>query len=208
MGNMGNTGMYQLACEASPNKQLIDTWLNEGRPLQWISDELKSMDDYISTSSISKYKKYREDKIKQELEATPEFQAKQTQVTEILNDSIAKIQTVDLIGSLGNLITDSAEMLKDAKYRDIKINNARDMRLIQQTMLDAISIYGDTMLKAQQFEEINKNPDLLKKGNTTINITVKDALRDVLSEAMNSGGTGYELIDKLRNGTGITGGDQ
>ena len=50
-----------------------------------------------------------------ELEETPEFQAKQMMVTEQFNQSVAKIQKVDLIGRLSELIEDSAEMLEDAK---------------------------------------------------------------------------------------------
>lgn len=197
-------GSYQLACEASPNKDKIDTWLNEGKSIKWISEQLKDMGDYISTNSISKYKKYRDNLIQKELEETPEFQAKQQKVTEILNDKIGEIREVDLLGNLSNLIEDSAEMLEDAKMRGVQINSAKDMRLIQQTMLDAISVYGDTMIKAQQFEEINKNPDLLRKGNTTINVTIKDALTDILKGAMADGGDGYSIIDRLRAGTGVT----
>ena len=78
-------GQYQLACEASPNKLQIDTWLNEGKPIQWISDQLKAMGDYISTNSISKYKKYRDTMIREELEKEPQFIAKEQAATEIMN---------------------------------------------------------------------------------------------------------------------------
>ena len=36
-----NTGMYQLGCEASPHRQQIDAWINEGKTNKWISDQLK-----------------------------------------------------------------------------------------------------------------------------------------------------------------------
>ena len=122
MGKLGGDGKYQLACEASENKQQIDTWLNEGRANTWISEQLKEMDDYISPSSIAKYKKYRDKQIRKELEESPEFVARQQEVTEILNDKIGEIQVVDLMGHLSTLIEDSAEMLEDAKVRQIQIN--------------------------------------------------------------------------------------
>lgn len=196
-------GMYKMGVEASPHKQQIDTWLNEGKALTWISNELKGMGGYLSTNALSKYKKARDERIQKELEKTPEFRAKQQMVTEQFNDSVAKIQKVDLIGRLSELIEDSAELLEDAKIRGIQINNVKDMRMVQQTMLDAINAYGDTMLKAQQFEEINNDPSLLKKQSTTININVKSALTDILRSAMEEGGDGYGIIDKLR--AGVTG---
>ena len=196
-------GMYKMGVEASPHKQQIDTWLNEGKALTWISNELKGMGGYLSTNALSKYKRARDERIQKELEKTPEFKAKQQMVTEQFNDSVAKIQKVDLIGRLSELIEDSAELLEDAKMRGIQINNVKDMRMVQQTMLDAINAYGDTMLKAQQFEEINNDPSLLKKQSTTININVKSALTDILRTAMEEGGDGYGIIDKLR--AGVTG---
>lgn len=196
-------GMYKMGVEASPHKQQIDTWLNEGKALTWISNELKGMGGYLSTNALSKYKRARDERIQKELEKTPEFKAKQQMVTEQFNDSVAKIQKVDLIGRLSGLIEDSAELLEDAKMRGIQINSVKDMRMVQQTMLDAINIYGDTMLKAQQFEEINNDPSLLKKQSTTININVKSALTDILRSAMEEGGDGYGIIDKLR--AGVTG---
>lgn len=202
MEKVGNSN-YKLACESSPNKQQIDLWLNEGRANSWISNQLKEMGDYISVNSIAKYKKMREQKIQEELEEHPAFQAKQRQVTEILNDKVGEIQVVDLMGRLSGLIEDSAAMLQDAKDRHIQINSVKDMRMIQQTMLDAINTYGETMLNAQKFQEINKDPSLLKGGNTTINIEVKQVLGDMLKSAMEKGGDGYDIIDKLRSGTTI-----
>lgn len=197
-----NTGMYQLGCEASPHRQQIDAWINEGKTNKWISDQLKEMGGYISPTSISKYKKHRDELIMKELESTPEFQAKQQMVTEEFNKSVAKIQKVDLIGRLSELIEDSAEMLQDAKMRDIQINNVKDMRMIQQTMLDAISAYGETMLNAQKFNEINNDPTLLQNKQTTININIKSTLTDILKGAVEDGGNGFSIIDKLRSGIG------
>lgn len=195
-----NTGMYQLGCEASPHRQKIDAWINEGKTNKWISEQLRELDGYISPTSISKYRKHRDEVIIKELEETPEFQAKQMMVTEQFNQSVAKIKKVDLIGRLSGLIEDSAELLADAKARDIQINSIKDMRMVQQTMLDAISVYGETMLNAQKYDEINNNPSLLQNNNTTININIKSALTDILKGAMEDGANGYAIIDKLRSG--------
>jgi hypothetical protein len=200
--NTGNTGMYQLACEASPHKDQIDAWLNEKKPFTWISNQLKEMNDYISTNSISKYKEYRDEKIKHELQETPEFQAKQQMVQSEFNNAVSKIQVVDLVGNLGTLINDSAELLEQAKTDKIQINNVKDLRMVQQTMIDAIKVYGETMLNAQKFEAINKNPDLLANKSTTINFNVKTALSEILKGAVVDGGDGFSFIDKLRAGIG------
>jgi hypothetical protein len=74
------------------------------------------------------------------------------------------------------------------------------MRMVQQTMLDAINAYGETMLNAQKFAEIQNDPSLLQNKSTTININVKSALTDILTEAMKTGGDSYGIIDKLREG--------
>lgn len=197
--------MYQLGCEASPHRQQIDAWLNEGKANKWISEQLRDMGGYISPQSIAKYKKHRDEIIMKELEETPEFQAKQMMVTEQFNQSVAKIQKVDLIGRLSEIIEDSAELLEDAKMRGIQINSVKDMRMIQQTMLEAISAYGETMLNAQKFAEIQNDPSLLQNKSTTININIRDTLTDILKGAMENGGSdGYGLIDRLRAGISIT----
>lgn len=197
-----NTGSYQLACEASPNKQQIDIWLNEGRSQKWISDQLREMGDYISVNSIAKYKKYRDEQIQEELMADPVYQAKVYEVNEQLNESIAKIKKVDMLGELAEIIDHSAELLSDARMQGIHINNVKDMRMVQQTMLEAIQAYGDTMLKAQQYAAVQEDPSLLQKKNTTININIRSALTDILTNAMKEGGNGngYGIIDQLRNG--------
>lgn len=192
--------MYQLGCEASPHRQQIDAWINEGKANKWISEQLRDMGGYISPQSIAKYKKHRDEIIMKELEETPEFQAKQMMVTEQFNQSVAKIQKVDLIGRLSEIIEDSAELLEDAKMRGIQINSVKDMRMIQQTMLEAISAYGETMLNAQKFAEIQNDPSLLQNKSTTININVRDTLTDILKGAMTDGSDGYSIIDRLRAG--------
>ena len=128
-------------------------------------------------------------------------------VTEQFNQSVAKIQKVDLIGRLSELIEDSAEMLEDAKMRGIQINSVKDMRMVQQTMLDAITAYGETMLNAQKFAEIQNDPSLLQNRNTTININIKDTLADILKGAMNDGDNGFSIIDKLRSGINQSNGE-
>jgi len=197
-----NHGMYALACETSPYRNEIDMWLNQNKGPKWISEQLKSFGDeyYVSPASITKYSKKRDEVIQKEIEETPIFQAKQQMVTEEFNKSVAKIQKVDLVGRLSELIEDSAELLGDAKKRGIQINNIKDMRMVQQTMLDAINTYGETMLNAQKFAEIQNDPSLLQNKSTTININVKSALTDILTEAMKTGGDSYGIIDKLREG--------
>lgn len=191
---------HKSAVDSSPNRDQIDRWLNEGRAIKWISNELNGLGDYISPATLSKYKKKRELRVKEDLESMPQFEAKQKAVTQLVNDKISQIQTVDLMGNLSKLIDDSAQLLADAKERNIQINNVKDMRMIQQTMLDAITAYGETMLNAQKFQEINKDPSLLKSGNTTVNIEIKNILSDVLKSSIKEGGEGaYGLIDKLRH---------
>ena len=188
-----NHGMYALACETSPYRNEIDMWLNQNKGPKWISEQLKSFGDeyYISPASITKYSKKRDEIIQREIEETPMFQAKQQMVTEEFNKSVAKIQKVDLIGRLSELIEDSAELLEDAKFRGIQINSVKDMRMVQQTMLNA-----------QKFAEIQNDPSLLQHKSTTINIDVKMALADILKGAVEDGGDGYSIIDRLRNGIG------
>lgn len=203
MGNQvsSNTGSYQLACEKSPNKQQIDIWLNEGRPQKWISEQLREMGDYISVNSIAKYKKYRDEHIQQELMEDPQFQAKVYEVNEQLNESIGKIKKVDMLGELAEIIDHSSELLRHARQDGIEVRSVKDMRMVQQTMLEAIQAYGDTMLKAQQFKAVEDDPSLLKK-DTNININIRTTLADILSDAMAKGGNGngYGIVDQLRNG--------
>lgn len=195
-------GTLKLAAEKSPYRNLIDAWLNEGKSCQFISDELSKIGDdaYISVTSIQKYKRVREKRIQDELEKSPDFVQKQAECTQMVNDKIGEIKVVDLMGNLSNLISDSAELLAEAKMKGVSINNVKDMRMIQQTMLDAINAYGTTMLNAQKFQEIQKDPSLLSNQSTTINIEIKEALADILKESVKDGGDGYGLIDQLRNG--------
>lgn len=191
-------GSYQTACEASPNKQQIDEWLNEGKAAAWISRELSTRyGEKISDRSIMKYKKYRDEWVQKEIEKDPLYQAQTTQIREQLNDGIGKIKKIDTISKLADIIDDSASMLQMAKEDQIRIRNAQDYKFVAGTMLDAIKLYGDTVLKAQRFNEVDKDPSLLRP--TTINVNVKAALTDILGEVMHSGD--YSMIDRLRGGT-------
>lgn len=188
-------GAYQTACEASPNRQQIDQWLNEGKAAAWISRELNRLyGEKISDRSIMKYKKYRDEWIQQEIEKDPLYQAQTQEIREQLNDGIGKIRKIDTISRLADVIDDSAAMLQQAKEDQVKIRTAQDFKFVAGTMLDAIKLYGDTVLKAQRFEKVNEDPSLLRP--TTINVNVKAALTDILGNAMQSGG--YDMIDKLR----------
>lgn len=189
-------GAYQTACEASPNRQQIDQWLNEGKAAAWISRELNRLyGEKISDRSIMKYKKYRDEWIQQEIEKDPLYQAQTQEIREQLNDGIGKIRKIDTISRLADVIDDSAAMLQQAKEDQVKIRTAQDFKFVAGTMLDAIKLYGDTVLKAQRFEKVNEDPSLLRP--TTINVNVKAALTDILGNAMQTGG--YDLIDKLRS---------
>lgn len=188
-------GAYQTACEASPNRQQIDQWLNEGKAAAWISRELNRLyGEKISDRSIMKYKKYRDEWIQKEIEKDPLYQAQTQEIREQLNDGIGKIRKIDTISRLADVIDDSATMLQQAKEDKVKIRTAQDFKFVAGTMLDAIKLYGDTVLKAQRFEKVNEDPSLLRP--TTINVNVKAALTDILGNAMKTGG--YDLIDKLR----------
>ena len=165
--------------------------------MAWISRQLeKEFGEKISDRSVMKYKRYRDDWIQSEIEKDPKYIAKTNEIKEQLNNGIGKIQKVDTIARLAEVIDDSASMLTQARTDEIKIRNAQDFRFVAGTMLDAIKLYGDTVLKAQRFNKVEDDPSLLRP--TTINLNVKSALADILRETMQSGG--YDLIDKLRNG--------
>ena len=125
---------------------------------------------------------YREEWVQKQLEQDPVYNAKIKTINEQVNDGIGKIRQVDTIGKLADIIDDSADMLAIAKQNDIQIKSAQDFKFVASTMLDAIKLYGDTVLKAQRFNAVEQDPSLLRP--TTININVKNALKDVLSEVM------------------------
>ena len=189
---------FMTACEASQHKQYIDKWLNEGKSCTYISDKLRELyNEQISAVSVNKYKKLRDDWIQKEIEKTPIYQAKTKEIENQFNDSVGKIKKVDVISRLSDIIDDAASYLEEAKKDEtIKIRNMKDYSFVTGTLLDAVKLYGDTMLKAQRMGEIDKDPTLLKP--TTINVNVKSALTDILNKSINT--NGYELVDKLRGG--------
>lgn len=193
-------GLYTTAAEQSPHKLQIDQWLNDDKSSMWISRELKiRYQESISDKSITKYRNYRKNLMQQELNKDPTYNGKMEIMQQTLVDSIGKVKEVDTMSHLADVIEQSADLLKDAHDRDIQVKNIQDMRFVSQTLLDAIKIYGDTVLKAQRYNAVQENPGLLKPTN--INVNVKSALTDILKEVMNHGGTdGYALIDKLRTG--------
>lgn len=186
--------------ETCGHKVEIDQMIDDNRSLayiqSWMQDELEIN---ISKQSIMKYKKKREIQLKNQLEKMPEYQTKMQYLSQDLVDGIGKIKQVDIIGSLSDIITQSSELLRRADDDDIKITSVQDMRFVTQNMMDAIKLYGDTVLKAQKFNEINKNPELLKPNNTNITIQIQDMLASVLKESITSG-QGFDLVDKLRSG--------
>lgn len=195
-------GAYRTLCEDSPHKIQIDTWLTEGKSCLWISRQLKiQFSENISDKSVNKYKKYREEFLQKELEKSPLYQNKMNMLNQQLVNGIGKIREVDIMGRLADIIDYSADLLSDARDNDIQIRNAQDIRFTSQTLLDAIKIYGETVLQAQRFSKIEQDPSLLKPQ--TININIKSALVEVLQSAMKDGDNGYAIIDKLRNGVTI-----
>lgn len=194
-------GNYQTACEMSPHKRDIDQWLNEGKSAAFISRELeRQFGEKISDRSVMKYKKYRDEWIQSEIEKDPAYQAQTQAIRDQMNDGIGKIQKIDCIAKLAQVIDDSSALIAQAKADQVRIKNAQDWKFVAGTMLDAIKLYGDTVLKAQRFDKVNEDPSLLRP--TTINVNVKSALTDILSEAIKGGGGGFELVDKLRSSIG------
>lgn len=199
MSGIAPMGSFQMACEISPNKQQIDIWLNEGRSSMWISRELKAKhNESISDKGITKYRKKREEMLQESLMQDPTYQNKMNFINQQLIDGVGRIKEVNIIDKLADTIEHCSDLLNDARDNDIQIRNAQDIRFIQMSLLDAIKVYGDTVLKMQKYTEIKNDPTLLKP--TTINVNVKSALTDILKEVMQNGGNGFSLIDQLRTG--------
>ena len=191
-------GNILTACESSPHKSKIDDWLNENKSFSWISRELKSKyNENISDRSIAKYARYRREYIVSQVESNPLYQAKMIEMEENFNTAVAKIEHVDTVAELKTIIEDASSLLSQAKLDEIKITDIKEYRMVAQTMLDAVKLYGDTILKAQRYAAIQDDPELLKP--TTINVSVKSTLADILGKAVNDG-AGFELVDKLRAG--------
>lgn len=197
----GNNGKFSTAVEASPNKIQIDIWLNEGKSNLWISRELMArFNDKISDKSIAKYKTYRDDRVGKALNEDPAYQQQMMVANQKLVDETSKIKQVDILTHIQDTIANCSDLLKEAKLNEIQIRSIQDMRWVQQTLLEAIKLNADVVLKAQQFQKVEEDPSLLKP-NVTINGTTKNVLKDILMEVMKNDG-GYQLIDRLRTGVG------
>ena len=191
---MSKRGLYATACEESPHKTQIDQWLNEGKSYSWISKQLTALGDKISDKSISKYDKYRNNRIQEELMKDPDYQAQIKQANATLVDEVSKIKQVNVLNHIAETIEHCADLVQGAKLDDIRVKNVQDLRYVQMTMLEALKLYGDTILKAQQMQKIEDNPELLKP---TVNVNVKNVLIDMLSGADEE--TKFKMIDNIRN---------
>lgn len=191
---MSKRGLYATACEESPHKTKIDQWLNEGKSYAWISKQLAILGDKISDKSISKYDKYRNNRIQEELMKDPTYQAQINQANATLIDEVGKIKQVNVLNHIAETIAHCADLVEGAKLDDIRIKNVQDLRYVQMTMLEALKLYGDTIMKAQQMQKIEDNPELLKP---TVNVNVKNVLIDMLSGADEE--TKFKMIDNIRH---------
>jgi hypothetical protein len=194
----GNRGLYMTACEQSPNRTQIDIWLNEDKSFMWISKQLEAMGEKISDKSISKYAKYREEHVTRELEKNPVYQAQIQKATQSLVDEASKIKSVNVLNHLSNMIDQSAELLAEAREdENVRIKNVQDMRFVSMTFLESLKIYTETIMKAQAFQKIEENPDLLRPA---VNINVKKVLLDMMGGMSDE--QRFEIVDRIRGGLG------
>lgn len=195
----GNRGLYQTACEASPNKVQIDAWLNEGKSNAWISRELERLyGEKISDKSIGKYKEYRETRIMKTLEEDPDYKRKMQVATQTLVDEVGKVKPINIMNHLADTIDHCAELVATARMNDIQIRTVQDMRFVYMTMMEALKMQGDIILKAQQWQKVEENPDLLRP---TVNINVKSVLADIL-KGVNNDADRFAILDRIRTGIG------
>lgn len=185
-----DTGSYATACEKSPNKTLIDQWLNEGQSLNWISQQLKARGEKISDKSVGKYKRKREERIQQSLMTDPNYQQQISTINQNLVDGVAELKPINLMEHLNSTIEHCADLIKGAQDDDIKITKVQDLRMVQQTMLESIKVYGETVVQAQKYAKIEEDPSLLKPS---VNLEVKDVLVEMLGDKNDT-----SIIDALR----------
>jgi len=190
-------GMYTTACEKSKYRQDIDRWMNEGKSNAWIATQLKSLGDPISAVSVGKYRSYRDEYIQKQLMEEPIYQAKIQKANEVLIEEAGKFKEINVINHLGSIVEHCAELIGSSKLEDIRIKNIQDLRFVQMSMLDALKLYGDTIMKAQQFAKIEDDPSLIKP---TVNVNVKGVLADLMSSMTEE--QKFALIDKIRDATG------
>lgn len=209
-GLSGNrAGLYATACEKSEHRDKIDMWLNEGKSYSYISKELKKLGEKISDKSISKYAKYRDEHITKQLMKDPMYQAQIKEANGALVEEIGKMKTVNVMNHIAETVEHCAELIAKSKLDDIKVKNIQDLRFVQSTMLESLKLYGDMMLKAQQFTKIEEDPGLLRP---TTNVNVKNVLIEVLG-GMNDDQR-FQLVDRIREGIidldeeGLSGGNE
>lgn len=188
-----DTGSYATACEKSKFKDKIDQWLNEGKSCAWISGQLKILGDPISDKSIGKYKAKRDERIQEQLMLDPNYQTQITTANQALVDEIAKMKPVNVMNHLAKTIEHCAELIERSRLDDIKITKVQDLRFVHQSMLEALKLYGDTIMNAQKFAKIEDDPTLLKP---THNTNVQNVLINVLGGMEDDERT--NIIDRLR----------
>jgi hypothetical protein len=192
-----NRGMYTTACEKSPHRSMIDKWINEGKSNMYISQQLNSLGEKISDKSVGKYRQYREEHLSKELAKNPMYQAQVQKATDTLIEEVGKMKQVNVLNLISDTIAHCAELINQSKMDDIRIKNIQDLRYVQMTMVEMLKLYGDTILKAQQFAKIEDDPNLLKP---TVNVNVKSVLTDLLGGMDES--QKFALIDRIRAGSG------
>lgn len=183
----------KTACEKSEHKAKIDQWLNEGKSASWISKQLTNLGEKISDKSVGKYRRKREEMIHEELMQDPAYKHKMDVVNQTLTDEVSKIKPVNVMNQLSTMIEHCAKLIGEASMEEIKIKNIKDLRFVQQTMLESIRLYGDMTMQAQKFGKIEEDPSLLKP---TQNINVKQVIGEMIGGMED--GQRTELIDRLR----------
>lgn len=190
-----NRGLYATACEKSPNRQLIDQWLNEGKSNSWISKQLKGLGEKISDKSVGKYRQYREEHLNKELMKEPLFQAQMQKANDAILTEVGKFKQVNVINHLAETVEHCAGLITQSQLDNIRIKNVQDLRYVQMTMLEALRLYGDTVMKAQQYQKIEENPDLIRPA---VNVNVRNVLTDVFKNMSEE--DRFAVIDKIRGG--------
>jgi hypothetical protein len=126
----------------------------------------------------------------------PLYQAQIQEANHALVEEVGKMKQINVMNHIAETIEHCAELMQTAKDEEIHVRNIQDLRYVQMTMLESIKLYGDIILKAQQFAKVEENPELLRP---TVNVHVKSALIDMLKGGM-SDEQRTEFVDRLRNG--------
>jgi hypothetical protein len=199
MPNGQNTMAYiegNSKCVMSPNKALIDKMLNEHASFTSINKKLAELGESISVPAISAYAKKRENALLSSAVLSPEFQETSKRMMSMYNNAIGKIKGVDLLGKLESLIKYSEELVDDARIAGaVEIKNAKDLSMVGETLVKAITEYSKVIQIAQQIKEIDDDPSLIRPQN--INVEIKDQIVNVLQDSIKSGNFG--MVDQIRN---------